>query len=164
MVVYICQCYSLNSSHPLLPPLRPESVLYVCISIPALQIGSSVPFFYIPYMCINMWNSFFSFWLTLYNTYLYQIFTLLLIFLSTLVKSHEEFPWLLIRLCTLSYILALDFQVFSSLVQSVHWLARSFIGVLHIVERWSPSWLYMLQNPFPTLTFLFTFFFFFGSM
>ena len=32
--------YSLNSSHPLLPLLCPESVLYVSISISALQIGS----------------------------------------------------------------------------------------------------------------------------
>ena len=31
-----------------------KSILSVCISIPALQIGSSVPFFYIPYICINI--------------------------------------------------------------------------------------------------------------
>ena len=39
-------CYSLRTSHPLLPPhpsshVR-KSVLYVCVSIAALQIGSSV--------------------------------------------------------------------------------------------------------------------------
>ena len=44
MVLYICQWYSLNSSHLLLPPLCPKSVLYVHVSIPALQIGSSVHF------------------------------------------------------------------------------------------------------------------------
>ena len=40
--VYTCQCYSVNSSHPPLPlPLALSmSVLYVCIYIPALQIGS----------------------------------------------------------------------------------------------------------------------------
>ena len=30
------------------------SFLYSCISIPALQIGSVVPFFQIPHICINM--------------------------------------------------------------------------------------------------------------
>ena len=31
-----------------------KSIFNVCISIPALQIGSSVPFFYIPYICVNI--------------------------------------------------------------------------------------------------------------
>ena len=44
--MYICQCYSLNSSHPPLPPPRVhKTVLYICVSFPALQIDSSVPFF-----------------------------------------------------------------------------------------------------------------------
>ena len=47
VVVYMFLCYSLHSSHPLLPP-HPhpspvcKSVLYVCITIAALKIGSSV--------------------------------------------------------------------------------------------------------------------------
>ena len=49
-------------------PLSPlgvhTSVLYVCVSISALQIGSSVPFFYIPHICVNIRYLFFSFWLT----------------------------------------------------------------------------------------------------
>ena len=36
----------------------------ICVSIPVLQIGSSVPFFQIPYMSVNMQHLFFSFWLT----------------------------------------------------------------------------------------------------
>ena len=36
MIVYICQCYFFNSSHPYLPPLCPQA--------PSL-LGSSVPFF-----------------------------------------------------------------------------------------------------------------------
>ena len=36
---------SLLSSHPLLPLCVHKSVLYVCISIVALKIGSSVPSF-----------------------------------------------------------------------------------------------------------------------
>ena len=40
------------------------SILYVCISIPALEIASSVPFFYVPHIGINMWYLLFSLWLT----------------------------------------------------------------------------------------------------
>ena len=44
MVIYMTQCYSLNSSPPLLhPPPVHKSVLYVCLSIAVLQIGSLVP-------------------------------------------------------------------------------------------------------------------------
>ena len=42
--VCIYESYSLNSSYPPLPPLCPQVCFYICISIPALQIGSSVPF------------------------------------------------------------------------------------------------------------------------
>ena len=45
IIVYKCQCYFLSSSHPFLPQLCPQSVLYICISNPSLQIGSSVLFF-----------------------------------------------------------------------------------------------------------------------
>ena len=60
MVVYICQCYPPNLPHPLLTPLC-LFIHYICISVPALQIGSSVPFFYIPHICINIHYLFFSF-------------------------------------------------------------------------------------------------------
>ena len=30
------------------------SILYVCVSIPALEIGSHVPFFKIPHICVNV--------------------------------------------------------------------------------------------------------------
>ena len=59
---HLCQCCSLNSSHPLLPPLCPQSVFSVCVSIPDLQIGSSVLFFWISYIYVNMWYLFFFFW------------------------------------------------------------------------------------------------------
>ena len=36
------QCYSLKSSHPLLPSLPPKSVLHVYFFFAALQMGSSV--------------------------------------------------------------------------------------------------------------------------
>ena len=36
---------TLNSSCPLLSPLCPQSILYACVSISALQIGSPVAFF-----------------------------------------------------------------------------------------------------------------------
>ena len=62
MVVYTCQRYFLNSSRLSFPYYVQKSVLYVCVSIPTLKICSSVPFFYSPYICINI--IFYSFWLT----------------------------------------------------------------------------------------------------
>ena len=47
---------------PFLPYCVQKSVLYVCVSIPTLKIHSSVPFFYSPYICINI--IFYSFRLT----------------------------------------------------------------------------------------------------
>ena len=38
-------------------------ILRVCISIPSQKIGSSVPFFYSPHICVNIWYLVFSFWL-----------------------------------------------------------------------------------------------------
>ena len=40
--IYIYQCYSFNPSHPLLPSQCPQAHLYICVSIPFLQTGSSV--------------------------------------------------------------------------------------------------------------------------
>ena len=46
MGVYVCQSQSPNSSHtPILPPHDHISVLYIWVSISALQIDSPVPFF-----------------------------------------------------------------------------------------------------------------------
>ena len=42
MVVYICLCYFLHLSHSLLPLLCRKSILYIRVSIPSLQIGSSI--------------------------------------------------------------------------------------------------------------------------
>ena len=41
-----------------------KSILYTGVSISSLQIGSSIPFFWIPYVHVNRWYLFFSFWLT----------------------------------------------------------------------------------------------------
>ena len=41
-----------------------RSVLYVCFSIAALKINSSVPSPQIPYICVSIWYLHFSFWLT----------------------------------------------------------------------------------------------------
>ena len=64
MVVYIFPCYSLHSSRALLPFPVPASLLSVCISIAALQVGPSVPSFSIPYIHVNLQYLFFSFRLT----------------------------------------------------------------------------------------------------
>ena len=41
-----------------------KSLLYICVSFAFLHIGSSLPSFYIPYICINILYRCFSFWLT----------------------------------------------------------------------------------------------------
>ena len=54
--VYVCQSQSLNSSHHHPFPIYHMFDIYVCVSITALQIRSSVPFFQIPYTytCVNI--------------------------------------------------------------------------------------------------------------
>ena len=46
-----------------LPSLYPQVHLHIWASIPSLQMGSSVLLFY-PYICVNIWYLFFSFWLS----------------------------------------------------------------------------------------------------
>ena len=46
------------------PTLSFPHCVYESAAIAALQIGSSVPFFYIPYICVKIQYLFFSFWLT----------------------------------------------------------------------------------------------------
>ena len=58
--VYVYQCYSLRSSHLSFPVCIHKCVLYVCISTAALQTGSSVPFFEIPYIYMLIYNICFS--------------------------------------------------------------------------------------------------------
>ena len=50
-------------SSPSLPHCVHKSVLYICVSIPSLQIGSSIPFFSSLYKCLNIQSLFSSFWL-----------------------------------------------------------------------------------------------------
>ena len=47
--VCICLCYFLHSFHTLLPPLCPQCVVFICISIPSLKISSSIPFPFLIY-------------------------------------------------------------------------------------------------------------------
>ena len=60
------QCICVNPNLPI-PPTQPfplgihTFVRYVSVSISALQIGSSVPFFQIPHICIEIRYLFFSF-------------------------------------------------------------------------------------------------------
>ena len=54
-IVCMCQSQYPNSSHPTPFPLGIHTfVLYICVSISALQIKSSIPFFQIPHICINI--------------------------------------------------------------------------------------------------------------
>ena len=63
LVMYICRCYPhfapASPSHPM-----SSSLFSVYLFIPALQLGSSVPFFKIPYICVSIRYLFFSFRLT----------------------------------------------------------------------------------------------------
>ena len=46
----------------LLSPLGVHTfLLYICVSISAPQTGSSLPFFYVPHICVNIQYLFFSF-------------------------------------------------------------------------------------------------------
>ena len=60
---YMSMLLSLRPSFPL-PPCVLKSILHVYIFIPALQLGSSVPFFFIPYICVRIQYLFFSSWFT----------------------------------------------------------------------------------------------------
>ena len=51
------------AAHPVRPSCVHVSMLYVCTSVLAPQIGSLMPSFWIPYICINTQYWFFSFWL-----------------------------------------------------------------------------------------------------
>ena len=53
LVVYICQCHSLTLSQLTLPPPHVLNfILYVCIFIPVLPLGSSETFYFDTiYMC-----------------------------------------------------------------------------------------------------------------
>ena len=53
-IVYICQSPFPNSSHSPFPLGVHTFVLYFSVSISALQISSSVPFFQIPPICVNI--------------------------------------------------------------------------------------------------------------
>ena len=68
LVVYICPYHPLTWSQLTLPPPRVlKSILYICVFIPVLPLGSSEPFFFffqIPCICVSIWYLFFSFWLT----------------------------------------------------------------------------------------------------
>ena len=61
MVVYMLILIS-QFIPPSLPlPMFHMSVRYICVSIPALEIVSPIPFFQIPHTCINIQHLFFSF-------------------------------------------------------------------------------------------------------
>ena len=71
---YIWQCIYVNATlslHLHLPFSHCvlKSILYVCVFIPALPLGSSVPLFQIPYICVKIRCSFFFLtYFTLYDS------------------------------------------------------------------------------------------------
>ena len=84
--MYICQCHSLTSSQlPLPPPRVLKSILYVCIFIPVLPLGSSEPLF--------LFNFFWIFLFFRFNIYE----TLLFIIISKSSHHSLSLQWLLWR-------------------------------------------------------------------
>ena len=62
LVMNIFQCYSLTLSELTLPaPHVLKFILYICIFIPVLPLGSSEAFYQIPYICVSIQYLFFSF-------------------------------------------------------------------------------------------------------
>ena len=45
MIVYVFQCHSPKSSHPLPLPLSPKSVIHICVFFAVVHTGSSLPSF-----------------------------------------------------------------------------------------------------------------------
>ena len=91
--IHVKQSYSLNSPYPFLPHCVHKSILYICISIPALQIGSHIKFLCIIYMiCINMlfvflfMNLLHSVWQMLGPSHLYK-WPVLFLFMGFLCSS-----------------------------------------------------------------------------
>ena len=58
--IYIYQCYSLTSFQLPLPHRVLKSILYICIFIPSLPLGSSVPFFFRFHICVLAYGICFS--------------------------------------------------------------------------------------------------------
>ena len=58
--IYIYQCYSLTSFQLPLPHRVLKSILYICIFIPSLPLGSSVPFFFRFHICTLAYSICFS--------------------------------------------------------------------------------------------------------
>ena len=54
IAAHMCQYQSLSSSSSLSHPSVHKSILCICVSLPALQIRSSVPVFYAPHICVNI--------------------------------------------------------------------------------------------------------------
>ena len=92
MIVYIHQCYFLHLSHSLLPSLSPEAH-----SFPA--IGSSISFFWIPYICITI--EYFSL-----SDLLHPVLHTLDSFTSPELTQFHSFLWLIFHLGICMYIVS----------------------------------------------------------
>ena len=70
LVVYICPCHSLTSPQLTLPPpCVLKSILYVCIFIPVLHLGSSEPFLFFDSICVLANSICFFLFLTYFTLY-----------------------------------------------------------------------------------------------
>ena len=130
--MYICPCHSLTSSQLTLPPPHVlKSILYVCVFIPVLPLGSSVPFFFFRFhmyvlaycICFSLSDLLHSVWQTLgpstslqitqfcFEGSFWVIFSLML-FLKLCLRRNDyillylypRYPYITALLPTLSYI------------------------------------------------------------
>ena len=82
LVVYICQCYSLTSSQLPLPlPCVLKSILYVCVFIPVLLLGSSEAFFSRFHIYVLPYGIYFSLFFLNFTFFLYSRFLLVIYFM-----------------------------------------------------------------------------------
>ena len=136
MIVYICQCYSLSCPTLSFLSCVHKSILYICVSIPVLQISLSVPFFKIPYICVNIWSFFFFFPGLLYSVW--QAFVIVLHSLSRV--------WLFATPWTEACHASLSFTMSQSLLKLMSFESVMPINHLIPLSFSSPSSFYFSQN------------------
>ena len=130
-------CCFLQLSHPLLPPTHVhKSVLYVCISIAALQIGSSVHLSRVHiYELIYIFFLFLTYF-TLCNRFIHLIRT----------DSNAFFLWLCsipLYICTIG---SLSIHLLMDILGCIHVLAvvnsvqlQRTLGFLFLFQLWFPD-------------------------
>ena len=134
---------SIFSNHPTLAFSHrvQKSVLYICVSFAVLHIGSSLPSFKIPYMCINILNWCFSFWLTSLCIigssfiHLIRIESIVFFFYSWVIFHCVHVPHFLIHSSTNGRLGC--FHVLAILNSAEYWIG--ILGYMCLFQFWLPQ-------------------------